>query len=149
MAAHSTDYRSTFIAVAADCPVSTGVEPPAKEPPTVARIQYDMLIAAPYGRTSDDIVYASNGARRGIGRDEFFSKGQPCLRASPLAKRYGWGLHFDANGHVAMYPVGSSEYERLSSDPALQQLNAMRSSKSTEKSADKADKAEPKRSRNA
>ncbi|NLA37585.1 MAG: hypothetical protein GX868_18120 [Actinobacteria bacterium] len=129
VAAHSTDYRSTFISVAEDCPTSTGVEPPAKEPPTVARIQYDMLTAAPYGRTSDDIVYASNGARRGIDREEFFSKGQPCLRASPLAKRYGWGLHFDPDGHVAMYPLGSAEYKRLSNDPEIQQLTAMRSSK--------------------
>lgn len=129
MAGHTTNYRSTFISVSEDCPAHTGVEPPLKEPKTVARIQWEMLNAAPYGRTSDDIVYASGGARRGLSRDEFFATPQACLRASPLPKRYGWGLHFDANGHVAMYPVGSSDYERLSNDPNLTQLRAFRSRK--------------------
>lgn len=129
MAVHTTDYRSTFISVAPDCPVDIGVEPPLKDPRTIARIQYDLLVARPYSLTSDEIVYASNGERRGIPRDEFFSTGQACLRASPLTKRYGWGLHFDEYGRVGMYPVGSTEYERHATDPNLTQLAAMRSAK--------------------
>jgi hypothetical protein len=60
-------------------------------------------------------------------RERFFSKGQACLRSSPLSKRYGWGTHHDAEGRVALYPVGSAEYERLRTDESLEHLTAMRS----------------------
>ncbi|RRO18219.1 hypothetical protein EIL87_08250 [Saccharopolyspora rhizosphaerae] len=127
MGTHTTNYTATFIAVADDCPVAQGAEPPLREPPSVARIQYDMLIAAPYQHTSDDVVYESNGRRRGLSREEFFAKGQPCLRASPLAKRYGWGVHCDAEGRVALVPAGSPEYRKFADDPTLSHVTAMRS----------------------
>ena len=62
-------------------------------------------------------------------RAEFFSKGQACLRASPLPKSYGWGIHFDAESRVAIYPRCSAEYDRLRADSSLKQLKAMRSSR--------------------
>ncbi len=131
---HTTNYVNTFIEVAEDCKAEVGVAPP--ERPTVARMQYDMLRAAPYRLTSDELIFAIYAERNGIPaeererrRAEFFSRGQPCLRSSPLAKSYGWGLHFDADGRVAIYPRGSEEYERLRRDPALRHLKAMRSSR--------------------
>ncbi|MEI7025361.1 DUF6157 family protein [Paenibacillus sp. y28] len=33
---------------------------------------------------------------------EFFSKPKACLRTSPLVKKYGWGLGFDAAGKIAL-----------------------------------------------
>ena len=76
-------------------------------------------------------VYA---ARRGIPAEEraearqaFFAKGQPCLRASPLGKRYGWGIHHDDDCRVALVPLGSDEYQTLAADPTVKQLKAMRS----------------------
>ena len=60
-------------------------------------------------------------------RDDFFRKGQPCLRSSALAKRYGWGFHFDDEGRVAMVATESSEYAEFLKDPNLRQLPAMRS----------------------
>ncbi len=60
-------------------------------------------------------------------RAEFFSKGQPCLRASPVTKRYGWGVHSDSQGRVAIFAVESREYARLAKDKTLKQLKAMRS----------------------
>lgn len=129
MSVHTTNYANTFIEVAADCPVAQAEEPPLRTTPSVARIQFDMLIADPYRYTSDDVVYESNGRRRGLGRDEFFAKGQPCLRASPLTKRYGWGVHHDANGRIALVPAGSDRYRELAADHALQHVSAMRSSR--------------------
>ena len=38
-------------------------------------------------------------------RKQFFSKGQPCFRASPLTKQLGWGVHCDKNGKVALYGI--------------------------------------------
>lgn len=127
MPVHTTNYAAAFIAVAEDCPVAKAEEPPLREPPSVARIQYDMLIAAPYRHTSDDVIYESQGKRRGLSREEFFSKGQPCLRASPLTKRYGWGVHCDAEGRIALIPTGTQEYQELAADPALTHVPAMRS----------------------
>jgi hypothetical protein len=57
------------------------------------------------------------------------SKSLPCLRCSPLAKRYGWGFHFDAEGKIAVHPAGSSSYKKLAADRSLEQVPAMRSKK--------------------
>ena len=57
---------------------------------------------------------------------EFFSKGQACLRASELGKRFGWGVHADAEGRVAIYAVDSKRYQALARDPDIKQVRAMR-----------------------
>ena len=103
------------------------VIPPAKDPKSVARIEYEMLVDHPYEHTSDDVLYVANGERKGISREEFFSKGQPCFRASPLTKRYGWGVHSDKDGKIAMYPVESPEYATHANDANLKQVSGMRS----------------------
>lgn len=131
---HTTDYFNTFIAVAGDCPVSQGEQPPVKTEPTAAWRQFEMISRHPYRYSSDDVLFTVFADRNDIteterpaARDVFFSKGQPCFRASPLTKRYGWGVHCDANGKVAIYPLGSAEYDRLASDTGLRQLKAVRS----------------------
>lgn len=126
---HTTNYFNAFIEVAEDCPVDKAEAPPNREPKTVAQIAYDMLVESPYQYTSDDVLYAANGERRGLNRSEFFSKGQPCFRSSPLTKRYGWGVHSDEEGRIAIYAVESVEYENLANDPSLQHYKAMRSSR--------------------
>lgn len=131
----STNYTSTFIAVAEDCPATTGEVPtaPAKGP-TIASLQYDLLAEHPYELTSDDLLFAVHAQRRAIpqeqwaqAREDFFAKSQACLRSSPLGKRYGWGLHHDAEGRVALVAVGSARYEELAHDVSLQQTRALRS----------------------
>lgn len=126
---HTTNDHDTFTSVAPDCPATVAQVPPERATPSVARLQYEMLVDAPYRYTSDDVVHASNGARRGIDRDTFFATGQPCLRASPLVKRYGWGVHHDAEGRVALVPVESAEYAAFRADPGLRQTSGMRSSR--------------------
>lgn len=103
-------------------------------PPTIAALHYEMIAQNPYGMTSDDIVFETHARRacisdadRDVAREAFFAKGQPCLRSSPLGKRYGWGLHHDAQGRVALYPLDSEEYARLAADHDLAQTRAMRS----------------------
>ena len=129
MRTYSTNYKDTFIEVADDCPVAAAETPPGKEPRTAARIQYDMLAENPYAYTSDDVLFESNGARRSISREDFFSKGQPCFRSSALTKRYGWGIHCNAEGRIALYAVDSKDYERLAQDASIAHIKAMRSGK--------------------
>jgi hypothetical protein len=59
----------------------------------------------------------------------YFSKGQACFRASPLTKRYGFGVHHNETGKMAIYPVESDEYAKFEADPAITHIKAMRSKK--------------------
>nr|WP_201471192.1 DUF6157 family protein [Microbacterium hydrocarbonoxydans] len=133
MTAHSTNYLSTFIEVAEDCPVDHAEEPPAGEKPTIAALHYRLIDEAPYARTSDDVIFTTHALRNGIDPDDeearaaFFSKGQPCLRSSPLGKRYGWGIAHDAEGRVALVPRESEDYALRAADPAITHTRAMRS----------------------
>lgn len=133
MAQHTTNYQGTFIEVAEDCPVAHAVEPPVAETPSIAALHYRLIAEQPYGRTSDDVIFETYALRNGIDADDagererFFAKGQPCLRSSPLGKRYGWGTHHDAEGRVALVPRESAEYAALATDPALSHTRAMRS----------------------
>ena len=131
----STNYTGTFIQVADDCPTTAAEQPPVgDQAPTVAALQYALIAEHPYQFTSDDVQFEVYATRRGIPAEEraaarqaFFSKGQPCLRASPLGKRYGWGIHHDDDCRVALVPLGSDECQTLAADPTVKQLKAMRS----------------------
>ncbi|QIM19556.1 hypothetical protein G7066_15000 [Leucobacter coleopterorum] len=131
----TTNYISTFIQVAEDCPELDAQEPPlGSKAPSIAELQYQLISEHPYELTSDDVLFEVHAIRKGIPaekkreeREAFFAKSQACLRASPLGKRYGWGVHSDAAGRVALVPLGSNEYRALAEDASVKQLRAMRS----------------------
>lgn len=131
----TTNYYNTFIEVAEDCPVKVAEVPPRKsETPTVASIQFEILNNNPYEYTSDDVLFQVHAIRNGIARkdfarirEEFFAKGKACFRSSPLTKRYGWGIHSDADGLIAIVPIESKKYATLTEDKSLKHLKAMRS----------------------
>jgi hypothetical protein len=133
----TTNYVDTFISVAPDCSAFAPEQPPANPAkPTVAALQFELIAEHPYRFTSDDVLFTVHATRAGVAesdleaeRERFSSKGQPCLRASALGKRYGWGTHHDAEGRVALYGVGTAEYEDFASRTDLVQKAAMRSSR--------------------
>lgn len=137
MKTHTTNYINTFIVVAEDCPADKGEVPPIKgEKKSVANMQFDMLIDHPYKYTSDDVLFLVYAERNGIKKMDlekertiFFSKGQACLRASPLTKRYGWGVHSNERGEIALYSSDSEEYRRLSTSKDMKIVKAMKSSR--------------------
>lgn len=99
-------------------------------------MQYDMISKHPYKYTSDDVLFTVYAERNGIKKDKlkeareaFFSKGQACFRASPLTKRYGWGVHSNAEGKIAIYGCDTQEYKKLQEDKSLKIVKAMRSSR--------------------
>jgi len=127
---HTTNYYDTFIGTAEDCPVDVAEVPPVKgDKKSAANIQFEMIADHPYKYTSDDVVFKVFAEKNDGSREEFFSKGQPCLRASPLVKRYGWGVHHNADGKVAIYGKGTPEYKNFTADKSLKQLKGMRSKK--------------------
>lgn len=132
----TTNYYDTFIEVADDCPIAAAEVPPLKkDTPSVANLQFDMIMANPYKYTSDEVIFSIHALRNGIvnnleeERAAFFAKGQACLRASPLSKRYAWGTHHDSEGKVALYSAESVDYQQFVSDAALKHTKAMRSKK--------------------
>ncbi|HLT94301.1 MAG TPA: DUF6157 family protein [Membranihabitans sp.] len=137
MKQHTTNYYNTLIEPAEDCPVSTSQIPAQRgDKKSIALYQLEMMQAHPYQFTSDDLIFEIYAIRKMIPKDQweverkkFFSKGQPCLRTSPLAKRYGWGIHSDNQGKLAVYPMESQEYEVLAKDPDVFKKKAMKSSR--------------------
>lgn len=137
MKIHTTNYYNTFIEIAEDSPAEAGEIPPVKgDSKTVANIQFDLIYNNPYKYTSDEVLFRVHAERKGIEAEEleaaqalFFSKGQACFRASPLAKRYGWGIHSDNDGKMALFGCESPEYQSFKKDDQLKLLKAMRSSR--------------------
>lgn len=132
----TTNYRNFFIALAPDCSATRAQAPPMTATPTVASLQYELLRARPYELTSDEVLFAVHAARAGIPPAEreaawirFFEKDQACLRASPLPKRYGWGLHHDEQGRVALVGVDDARYDELDYRDDVVKKPALRSSR--------------------
>jgi len=130
----TTNYINTFIEVADDCPVNEAEIPPEKAEKTVATLQFDMVYERPYQYTSDDVIFHAYAQKNKLRKDElaqerekFFSKGQACMRASPLTKRYGWGVHNNEEGKIAIYPIESEEYQKLKTDTSLAHTKGMKS----------------------
>ncbi len=133
----STNYFNIFIEVAEDCPAVHGEVPPDKAgQKSAATLQFEMLIEHPYKYTSDDVLFAVFAERKGIPEEDmaaqraiFFSKGQPCFRASPLTKRYGWGVHSNSEGKIALFGLETEAYQDIVSNEAIVKKKAMRSSR--------------------
>lgn len=135
MKKYTTNYQNTFIEVAEDTKANLGTKPPSKrDRKTIAELQYELITKKPYEYTSDDILFLVFADRNDLIKSEYkharellFSKGQPCLRTSPLAKIYGFGIHSDNNGKVAIYGMETVEYGRFLTDKRLKKVKAMRS----------------------
>jgi hypothetical protein len=137
------NYYQTFIIVAPDSTVSEGLVPPAKkEGVTKPRIEYELLSSSPYTYTQEELIYEVHIRHKSISeeelkakgtqiRDELFQKSHPCMRASMLPKKYGWGIHFDEAGKIALYGVESPEYSAFLENEGgrLKLLAAMRNSR--------------------
>lgn len=129
---HTTNYRDTLILPSPDCGADSAVAP--GKPGSIAALQHDRLAAQPYGLTSDELLFGVHADRQAIAqtdraaaREAYFSKGQACLRASPLVKTFGWALHHDADGRVALVDPASAHFAELLDREGITKLAGMRS----------------------
>lgn len=127
---HTTNYSNTLICPAEDC--KTVAKIPEKAG-SVASLQYEMLIEKPYEFTSDDVLSTVAAKRKDIGKEglvafrhEYFSKGQPCFRASPLTKTHGWAVHSNEQGYVALVAPNGNKFSEFHEDEDVKKVNAMR-----------------------
>ncbi|HTU87287.1 MAG TPA: DUF6157 family protein [Solirubrobacteraceae bacterium] len=131
------NYYDTLIEVADDCPATEARAPQARGgKKTKAGVEYELLNKHPYTYTEEDIAFEVHAVLHDIPkvswskeRERFLGKGHPHLRVSALAKRYGWGIHNNTEGKIALVAVESPEYERLMKDPRITKLKAFRSTR--------------------
>lgn len=134
---HTTNYQNTLIEVAEDYKLKESKLPNLNaEKKTIAAIQFELVWDYPYQFTSDDVLFQTYAIKNELSkselsaaRKEFFSKGQACMRCSPLTKTHGFGVHANEEGKIALYPMESSEYKKLLKDAKVQKVKAMRTSK--------------------
>ncbi|MGB1288631.1 MAG: DUF6157 family protein [Aggregatilineales bacterium] len=131
-------YKDTFIKVAPDSDATTGTTPTSNRKTTPIHIhQYNLLMDNPYTYTHEDLVYEVHVLRQGFSPEDLaareveikrdlFSKGHPCMRASSLTKKYGWGAHYNEDGKIALYAIDSDEYRKYI-ESATDVIDAMRS----------------------
>ncbi|CAM5793074.1 MULTISPECIES: DUF6157 family protein [Brevibacillus] len=134
------NYFNTFITVAPDCPVITGIIPPEKKTGKSKHgIEYELISGAPYHYTQEELLFevyvrhqnfpqTELAERGGEIRAEFFSKPKACMRASALPKKFGWGIHFNEAGKMALIPMESPQYAEYAqgANGTLKVLAAMR-----------------------
>jgi hypothetical protein len=131
------NYYDTFILVAPDSTATEGTVPKSRgESKSVPEIEFELLSKSPYGLTQEEVLFETHIRHRGIPKsernkssEEFWSKSHACLRASALPKRYGWGIHFNAEGKAALVGVETDEYRRFAEgkEPGVTLVYAMRS----------------------
>ena len=134
---HTTNYFDTFIEAAEDTKVAAAKIPEEKNgKKTIASMQFDMLSKKPYKYTSDEVLFQVYADRNDLtkeeykeAREQFFSKGQACFRASPLTKQFGFGVHFDSKGKMALYGMETKEYQQFLKDKGIAKVKAMRSAR--------------------
>ena len=132
-------YFQTLITVSEDCPISQNAVPqPLRGKETVACIQYRLLSGAPYRMTEEELLFRVYCIQNNIPEhaedrqqlwDTFFSTPKACLRSSPLPKKHGWGIHYDADGKIALYGIESDMYQKLLADETVAKRKGMRSAR--------------------
>ena len=129
------NYYNTLIEIAEDSPATKAEVPkPKGGKKTKPVIEYEMIANHPYKYTEEDIAFETYAVLHNIPkavwpkeRQTFLNKGHPHLRVSALAKRYGWGIHNNAEGKVALIAVNSLKYKKLMKDPRTTKIKAFRS----------------------
>jgi Family of unknown function (DUF6157) len=131
------NYYDTLIEVADDCPVTEAQVPRARgAKKTKALVEYELLVNRPYKYTEEDVAFEVYAVLHDIPmtiwpkeRKKFLRKGHPHLRVSALPKRYGWGIHNNPEGKIALIAIESSSYKQLQNDPLITKIKAFRSSR--------------------
>jgi len=125
--------------VSADCPITQSEIPVVKgDKKPMHVIQYELLTQAPYRYNHQELTFEVYVRHKAIPPEEvaahrqelwanLFQKGHPCMCASALTKRYGWGAHYDQQGKIALYVMESDEYQHfIRASEVTKLLKAMR-----------------------
>lgn len=111
-------YTNAFITLAPDCPIAVGQVP--RQAMSIAGLEHALLFRSPYRYTAPDLIFEVQRRHKNVRDAELsafrvwlLAKPQPCMRLSMLPKRWGWGIHFDELGRMAIYGAETSDYRRF------------------------------------
>ena len=87
----------------------------------------------PHALESDDLLSTFAAVRKDIPEDEhtlfraeYFSKGQACMRASPLVKTFGWAIHHESAAKIALIDPTSAHFSEISNNLSIKHVTGMR-----------------------
>ena len=128
---HSTNYTNTLILPSEDCRAQAAQ--PAAKPGTIGAMQMALITENPGVYTSDEVITQVLATRKEIPQEEwhlfraaYFSKGQACLRASPLVKTLGWAVYHDDKARVSLVDPASERFAALLNDATVTKTQGMR-----------------------
>jgi len=135
-------YINSFITASEDSGTFHSVVPqPHGERIPLHLIQYNLLVHHPYYYDHNSLIFEVYLIQKGKSADmaqderkqlwdELFSKNHPCMRNSLLVTKYGFGVHYNHDGKMALYPIESNEYKQWAADPAIHKIKGMLTSQS-------------------
>jgi hypothetical protein len=120
----ATPVREELIEVATDTSAVRGEVPSDSGiSKTIARISYEVLADNPYRFDEREFYHEVHVVRRG--RTNLKIENYNIKRLA-LVKKYGWGIHRNAHGKLALVACESSRYKELQADPRVKRTKAYR-----------------------
>lgn len=104
-------YEEELIEVPDDSPTNHAIEPPKdnKLKPNVARVEYEVLKENPYKFNEKEFHYEVLIVRQNKSiKYQLWN-----IKRSNLVKKYGWGIHKNKQGKLALVPMESDMYKKL------------------------------------
>ena len=117
-----------LIMVSADSPHKKGTPPVSRKPDAIVMIEYDELINNPYKYTYEGLKHQVHIVRRKKKAGELKLDSYRLTR-SQLLKEWGWGIHIDRNGKLALLGCETPKYKQLMKDPSIEKQRAHRINK--------------------
>lgn len=113
---------NTLIIPSEDCPASESIIPVGKNKKNTIPVDwYENLISNAYKYTEREfreLIYFKIRGDSTNKIDDYDS------RRSLLCKKYGWGIHIDGLGRLALCARGSKQFKELTSDPLVTKVRA-------------------------
>jgi hypothetical protein len=120
----SAPVREELIEIASDSSAVRGEVPPdSGTRKTIARISYEVLADNPYRFSEREFYHEVHVVRRG--RPDLKIENYNIKRLA-LVKRYGWGIHRNSGGKLALVACESTRYKELQADPRVKRTKAYR-----------------------
>ena len=121
------NMKESLIRVAVNCPVSTGIDPLGRgnKNDAVHIIQYEILKAHPYMLDKDtfyELVYLLRLPTRSRKIKSY------SLARNVLPKRYGWGIHINKVGKLALVDCSGKKYKKLEKSRKVKKIRASKNS---------------------
>jgi hypothetical protein len=116
--------QEELMRVAENCPVRKGTEPPDdRKSKTISRIKFEVLSENPYKFTEYEFFFHVHYVIRKKTNLKIQSY---ILQRVALARKWGWGIHRDGNGKLALVGCETDKYRQLADDPSVKKTKAWR-----------------------